>query len=77
MRTRTCTNTQTIRMRLPTSIGVLSVPLTESDVRQVEPSVDASGALTAPAGGRELTTYLLLLFFLLLLLEWGVSRRGT
>lgn len=55
----------------------LHAPISESDVRQVSPSVDAAGALTAPAGGRELSGYLLLAFLLLLLVEWGVSRRGV
>lgn len=53
----------------------LRMPLSESDVRSVAPSVDAGGAALALEGGGELGTALLGLFLLLLLVEWGVRSR--
>lgn len=52
------------------------IPLEESDVRQVAPSVDGQGGAVQPSGGVQLAPWLLVVFLVLLLVEWGVSRRG-
>lgn len=58
---------------MPTGPGI---PLAESDVRQVAPSVEAAGRAQL-SGGVNLAPWLLGLFLGLILLEWGVSRRGA
>lgn len=53
----------------------MRMPLSESDVRSVAPSVDAEGAAASLESGLELTDAFAALFLALLLIEWGVRRR--
>ena len=53
----------------------LRMPLTESDVRDIAPSIASDGAAAAFESGRELTTALTILFLLLTMIEWVVRRR--
>ena len=53
----------------------LRMPLTESDVRDIAPSIASDGAVAAFESGKELTTALTILFLLLTMIEWVVRRR--
>lgn len=53
-----------------------AIPLSESDVRLVAPSVDAAGSADVLSGGTRLAPWLLGLFLVLIFVEWVVSRRG-
>ena len=53
----------------------LRMPLSESDVRNTAPSIDANGEKLTFEKGRELTYILTSLFLVLLLIEWVVRRR--
>ncbi|MBP3647528.1 MAG: BatA and WFA domain-containing protein [Clostridia bacterium] len=53
----------------------LHMPLSESDVRSVAPSVDSEGSNATFESGRELTQILIALFLALLMIEWVVRRR--
>ena len=50
------------------------MPLAESDVREVAPSVTSEIEEAQNRRGKELTEILLVIFLLLLLAEWGVNR---